>query len=130
LAEILHRGLQASPITQCLLEQSVAGWKEIEYEVMRDANDNCITVCNMENIDPVGIHTGDSIVVAPSQTLTDVEYQMLRAASLKIIRALKVNGGCNVQYALNPKSREYVVIEVNPRVSRSSALASKQPVIR
>jgi len=125
LAEILHRGLQASPITQCLLERSVAGWKEIEYEVMRDANDNCITVCNMENIDPVGIHTGDSIVVAPSQTLTDVEYQMLRAASLKIIRALKVNGGCNVQYALNPVSREYVVIEVNPRVSRSSALASK-----
>jgi len=125
LAEILHRGLQASPITQCLLEQSVAGWKEIEYEVMRDANDNCITVCNMENIDPVGIHTGDSIVVAPSQTLTDVEYQMLRTASLKIIRALKVNGGCNVQFALNPVSREYVVIEVNPRVSRSSALASK-----
>jgi len=125
LAEILQRGLQASPITQCLIERSVAGWKEIEYEVMRDAEDNCITVCNMENIDPVGIHTGDSIVVAPSQTLTDVEYQMLRAASLKIIRALKVNGGCNVQYALNPQSREYVVIEVNPRVSRSSALASK-----
>jgi carbamoyl-phosphate synthase large subunit len=125
LAEILQRGLQASPITQCLLERSVAGWKEIEYEVMRDACDNCITVCNMENIDPVGIHTGDSIVVAPSQTLSDVEYQMLRAASLKIIRALKVNGGCNVQFALNPLSREYVVIEVNPRVSRSSALASK-----
>lgn len=125
LREILTRGLQASPINQCLLEQSVAGWKEIEYEVMRDAEDNCITVCNMENLDPVGIHTGDSIVVAPSQTLTDREYQMLRAASLKIIRALKVNGGCNVQYALNPESREYVVIEVNPRVSRSSALASK-----
>ena len=125
LAQVLQRGLQASPITQCLLERSVAGWKEIEYEVMRDAEDNCITVCNMENIDPVGIHTGDSIVVAPSQTLTDVEYQMLRAASLKIIRELKVNGGCNVQYALNPESREYVVIEVNPRVSRSSALASK-----
>lgn len=125
LREILHRGLQASPINQCLLEQSVAGWKEIEYEVMRDSADNCITVCNMENIDPVGIHTGDSIVVAPSQTLSDVEYQMLRAASLKIIRALKVNGGCNVQFALNPASREYVVIEVNPRVSRSSALASK-----
>ncbi|MHB1407554.1 MAG: carbamoyl-phosphate synthase large subunit, partial [Desulfitobacteriaceae bacterium] len=125
LHEILARGLQASPIGQCLLERSVAGWKEIEYEVMRDAADNCITVCNMENIDPVGIHTGDSIVVAPSQTLTDVEYQMLRGASLKIIRTLGVNGGCNVQYALNPKSREYVVIEVNPRVSRSSALASK-----
>jgi len=103
----------------------VAGWKEIEYEVMRDGADNCITICNMENIDPVGIHTGDSIVVAPSQTLSDVEYQMLRASSLKIIRALEVNGGCNVQFALNPMSREYVVIEVNPRVSRSSALASK-----
>lgn len=125
LQEVLHRGLQASPIHQCLLEQSVAGWKEIEYEVMRDSADNCITVCNMENIDPVGVHTGDSIVVAPSQTLTDVEYQMLRASSLKIIRALGVNGGCNVQYAINPTSREYVVIEVNPRVSRSSALASK-----
>ena len=125
LQEVLHRGLQASPIHQCLLEQSVAGWKEIEYEVMRDAADNCITVCNMENIDPVGIHTGDSIVVAPSQTLTDVEYQMLRASALKIIRALGVNGGCNVQFALDPQSRQYVVIEVNPRVSRSSALASK-----
>jgi carbamoyl-phosphate synthase large subunit len=123
--EILQRGLQASPIGQCLVERSVAGWKEIEYEVMRDAADNCITICNMENIDPVGIHTGDSIVVAPSQTLSDVEYQMLRASSLKIIRALEVNGGCNVQFALNPMSREYVVIEVNPRVSRSSALASK-----
>ena len=125
LQEILQRGLQSSPIGQCLIERSVAGWKEIEYEVMRDAADNCITVCNMENIDPVGIHTGDSIVVAPSQTLTDQEYQLLRAASLKIIRALGVNGGCNVQYALHPTSREYVVIEVNPRVSRSSALASK-----
>ncbi|ODA42149.1 carbamoyl-phosphate synthase large subunit [Desulfosporosinus sp. BG] len=125
LEEILPRGLQASPIGQCLVERSVAGWKEIEYEVMRDAADNCITICNMENIDPVGIHTGDSIVVAPSQTLSDVEYQMLRASSLKIIRALGVNGGCNVQFALNPVSREYVVIEVNPRVSRSSALASK-----
>lgn len=125
LREILQLGLQASPIHQCLLERSVAGWKEIEYEVMRDGADNCITVCNMENVDPVGIHTGDSIVVAPSQTLSDVEYQMLRAASLKIIRTLGVNGGCNVQYALNPESREYVVIEVNPRVSRSSALASK-----
>lgn len=125
LEEILQRGLQASPIGQCLVERSVAGWKEIEYEVMRDGADNCITICNMENIDPVGIHTGDSIVVAPSQTLSDVEYQMLRASSLKIIRALEVNGGCNVQFALNPISREYVVIEVNPRVSRSSALASK-----
>ncbi|MHB8126452.1 MAG: carbamoyl-phosphate synthase large subunit [Desulfitobacteriaceae bacterium] len=125
LEEILQRGLQSSPIGQCLIERSVAGWKEIEYEVMRDAADNCITVCNMENIDPIGIHTGDSIVVAPSQTLTDKEYQMLRAASLKIIRALGVNGGCNVQFALHPTSRKYVVIEVNPRVSRSSALASK-----
>ncbi len=125
LEEILQRGLQASPIGQCLVERSVAGWKEIEYEVMRDGADNCITICNMENIDPVGIHTGDSIVVAPSQTLSDVEYQMLRASSLKIIRALEVNGGCNVQFALDPLSREYVVIEVNPRVSRSSALASK-----
>jgi carbamoyl-phosphate synthase, large subunit len=125
LEEVLLRGLQSSPIGQCLIERSVAGWKEIEYEVMRDDADNCITICNMENIDPVGIHTGDSIVVAPSQTLTDVEYQMLRASSLKIIRALGVNGGCNVQFALNPTSREYVVIEVNPRVSRSSALASK-----
>ncbi|MBP1759168.1 MAG: carbamoyl-phosphate synthase, large subunit [Firmicutes bacterium] len=125
LEEILQKGLQASPISQCLVERSVAGWKEIEYEVMRDAADNCITICNMENIDPVGIHTGDSIVVAPSQTLSDVEYQMLRASSLKIIRALGVNGGCNVQFALNPVNQEYVVIEVNPRVSRSSALASK-----
>mgnify|MGYP000950766355 CR=1 FL=1 len=125
LKEILQRGLQSSPISQCLLERSVAGWKEIEFEVMRDANDNCIAVCSMENIDPVGIHTGDSIVVAPAQTLTDVEYKMLRAAAFKIIRALKVNGGCNIQFALNPRSKEYVVIEVNPRVSRSSALASK-----
>ncbi len=125
LEDILQGGLQASPIGQCLVERSVAGWKEIEYEVMRDAADNCITICNMENIDPVGIHTGDSIVVAPSQTLSDVEYQMLRASSLKIIRALGVNGGCNVQFALNTANREYVVIEVNPRVSRSSALASK-----
>ncbi|NLL52116.1 MAG: carbamoyl-phosphate synthase large subunit [Peptococcaceae bacterium] len=125
LAEILHRGLQSSPLNQCLLERSVAGWKEIEFEVMRDASDNCIAVCSMENIDPVGIHTGDSIVVAPAQTLTDGDYKMLRAAALKIIRALKVNGGCNVQFALNPRSKEYVVIEVNPRVSRSSALASK-----
>jgi len=118
-------GLAASPINQILIEQSVVGWKEIEYEVMRDAADNCITVCNMENIDPMGVHTGDSIVVAPSQTLTNKEYQMLRTASLDIIRALGVEGGCNVQYALDPESRQYYVIEVNPRVSRSSALASK-----
>lgn len=108
-----------------MIEQSVLGWKEIEYEVMRDSQDNCITVCNMENIDPVGIHTGDSIVVAPSQTLSDKEYQMLRSAAINIIRSLKIEGGCNVQFALNPNSMEYVVIEVNPRVSRSSALASK-----
>lgn len=119
------KGLKLSMIGQCLIERSVAGWKEVEYEVVRDSNDNCITICNMENIDAVGIHTGDSIVVAPSQTLADREYQMLRSASLKIIRALGIEGGCNVQYALNPNSFEYVVIEVNPRVSRSSALASK-----
>jgi carbamoyl-phosphate synthase large subunit len=118
-------GLAASPIHQILLEKWVGGWKEIEYEVMRDAADNCITVCNMENFDPMGVHTGDSIVVAPSQTLTDNEYQMLRSASLNIIRALKIEGGCNVQLALDPKSEQYYVIEVNPRVSRSSALASK-----
>ncbi|WP_273484419.1 carbamoyl-phosphate synthase large subunit [Desulforamulus ruminis] len=125
LTAICHRGLKMSMISQVLLERSVAGWKEIEYEVMRDAADNCITICNMENIDPVGVHTGDSIVVAPSQTLSDREYQMLRSASLKIIRALKVEGGCNVQFALDPYSMNYIVIEVNPRVSRSSALASK-----
>ncbi len=125
LEGIVARGLQASMIGQVLLERSVAGWKEIEYEVMRDAHDNCITICNMENFDPVGVHTGDSIVVAPSQTLTDREYQMLRSAALKIIRALQVEGGCNVQFALDPHSDRYVVIEVNPRVSRSSALASK-----
>lgn len=125
LKEFLHTGLMHSRIHQVLLEQSVAGWKEIEYEVMRDKNDTAIIICNMENFDPVGIHTGDSIVVAPSQTLSDEEYHMLRTASLKIIKALKIEGGCNVQLALNPKSREYIVIEVNPRVSRSSALASK-----
>lgn len=119
------KGLKLSMIGQCLIEKSVAGWKEIEYEVVRDSNDNCITICNMENIDAVGVHTGDSIVVAPSQTLADKEYQMLRSASLKIIRALGIEGGCNVQYALHPESFEYIVIEVNPRVSRSSALASK-----
>lgn len=125
LREILHQGLALSPIHQVLLEESVAGWKEIEYEVIRDANDTCIAVCNMENFDPVGIHTGDSIVVAPSQTLSDVDYHKLRTAALKIIRALRIEGGCNVQFALNPSTSEYVVIEVNPRVSRSSALASK-----
>ncbi len=125
LKDILHKGLLHSRINQVLLEQSVAGWKEIEYEVMRDSNDTCIVVCNMENLDPVGVHTGDSIVVAPSQTLRDEEYHMLRTSAIKIIRALEIEGGCNVQYALNPESMEYVVIEVNPRVSRSSALASK-----
>ena len=125
LKETVSRGLAASVIGQVLVERSVAGWKEIEYEVLRDKKDNCIVVCNMENIDPVGIHTGDSIVVAPSQTLLDKEYQMLRDASIRIIRELKIEGGCNVQFALNPLSFEYVVIEVNPRVSRSSALASK-----
>ena len=125
LRDITAKGLSFSMIGQVLLEQSVAGYKEIEYEVMRDAKDNCIVVCNMENIDPVGIHTGDSIVVAPSQTLSDKDYQMLRTTSIKIIRALGIEGGCNIQFALNPDSYEYVVIEVNPRVSRSSALASK-----
>ncbi|MDF2503419.1 carbamoyl-phosphate synthase (glutamine-hydrolyzing) large subunit [Clostridium sp.] len=125
LLEISSRGIEMSPIGQILLEQSVAGWKEIEYEVIRDKKDNCIIICNMENIDPVGIHTGDSIVVAPSQTLRDTEYQMLRNAAIKIIRNLKIEGGCNIQYALDPKSNNYIVIEVNPRVSRSSALASK-----
>ncbi len=122
---ICGKGLKLSMISQVLLEQSVAGWKEVEYEVMRDSADNCIIICNMENFDPVGVHTGDSIVVAPSQTLSDVEYQMLRSASIKIIRSLEIKGGCNIQFALNPDSYEYVVIEVNPRVSRSSALASK-----
>ncbi|MEJ8304277.1 carbamoyl-phosphate synthase large subunit [Saccharibacillus sacchari] len=125
LREIVASGLRYSPIGQCLVERSIAGMKEVEYEVMRDANDNCIVVCNMENFDPVGVHTGDSIVVAPSQTLSDREYQMLRSASLKIIRALNIEGGCNVQFALDPHSFQYYVIEVNPRVSRSSALASK-----
>ncbi len=125
LEDIVTNGLRYSPVTQCLLEKSIAGYKEIEYEVMRDSNDTAIVVCNMENIDPVGIHTGDSIVVAPSQTLTDREYHMLRDVSLKIIRALKIEGGCNVQLALDPHSFNYYIIEVNPRVSRSSALASK-----
>lgn len=125
LREITDSGLKSSPVHQCLIEKSIAGYKEIEYEVMRDANDNAIVVCNMENFDPVGIHTGDSIVFAPSQTLSDQEYQLLRNSALKIIRALKIEGGCNVQFALDPSSRNYIVIEVNPRVSRSSALASK-----
>lgn len=123
--EIVHSGLAMSPINQVLVEKSIAGFKEIEYEVMRDGNDTCIIVCNMENIDPIGIHTGDSFVVAPSQTLTNNEYQMLRSSALKIIRALEIEGGCNVQYALDTVSNQYYVIEVNPRVSRSSALASK-----
>ena len=122
---IALRGIKLSPIHQILVERSVAGWKEIEYEVMRDRADNCIIVCNMENIDPVGVHTGDSVVVAPSQTLNDTQYQMLRTASVDIIRYLEIEGGCNVQYALDPYSNQYYVIEVNPRVSRSSALASK-----
>ena len=134
LVERCARGISASPIGQVLVERSLVGWKEIEYEVMRDSADTCITVCNMENIDPMGVHTGDSIVVAPSQTLTDKEYQMLRSAALRIIRALGIEGGCNVQFALHPEKSPtaepdaqvpYYVIEVNPRVSRSSALASK-----
>ncbi|MFE3974636.1 MULTISPECIES: carbamoyl phosphate synthase large subunit [unclassified Peribacillus] len=123
--ELVRGGLQESPITQCLIERSIAGFKEVEYEVMRDGINTCITICNMENIDPVGIHTGDSIVVAPSQTLSDDEFQMLRSASIKIISALGIIGGCNIQFALDPKSKQYYLIEVNPRVSRSSALASK-----
>ncbi|MHB9037403.1 MAG: carbamoyl-phosphate synthase large subunit [Armatimonadota bacterium] len=125
LLEIGSRGLKLSLKSQVMIERCLLGWKEVEYEVMRDSNDTCITICSMENFDPMGIHTGDSIVVAPMQTLTDKEYQMLRSASLKIIRALKIEGGCNVQLAMNPHSFEYYVIEVNPRVSRSSALASK-----
>ncbi|KXT76733.1 carbamoyl-phosphate synthase large subunit [Streptococcus sp. DD12] len=125
LREIAENGLKLSPVTQCLIERSIAGFKEIEYEVMRDAADNALVVCNMENFDPVGIHTGDSIVFAPTQTLSDTEVQLLRDASLSIIRALKIEGGCNVQLALDPHSFKYYVIEVNPRVSRSSALASK-----
>ena len=125
LHDICSNGLRLSRVSQCLIERCIAGWKEIEYEVMRDSAGNCITVCNMENLDPVGVHTGDSIVVATSQTLSDKEYQMLRSSALNIITALNIEGGCNVQYALNPNSFEYCVIEVNPRVSRSSALASK-----
>ncbi len=125
LEKLVLRGIEKSAIGQVLIEESVAGWKEVEYEVIRDHKDNCIIICSMENLDPVGVHTGDSIVVAPTQTLADHEYQMLRNASLKIIRALKIEGGCNVQFALDPDSDRYIVIEVNPRVSRSSALASK-----
>lgn len=125
LKSLATSGLRESAIQQCLIEKSIAGYKEVEYEVMRDASNTCITICNMENIDPVGIHTGDSIVVAPSQTLTDVEYQMLRTASIKIISSLGIIGGCNIQFALDPESKQYYLIEVNPRVSRSSALASK-----
>lgn len=125
LHDICSNGLRLSRVSQCLIERCIAGWKEIEYEVMRDSAGNCITVCNMENLDPVGVHTGDSIVVAPSQTLADKEYQMLRSSALNIITALHIEGGCNVQFALHPESFEYCVIEVNPRVSRSSALASK-----
>lgn len=125
LHDICSNGLRLSRVSQCLIERCIAGWKEIEYEVMRDGHGNCITVCNMENLDPVGVHTGDSIVVAPSQTLADKEYQMLRSSALNIITALNIKGGCNVQFALDPDSFEYIVIEVNPRVSRSSALASK-----
>ena len=125
MEEIANRGLKLSPINQILVERRVAGWKEVEYEVMRDSADNCIIVCSMENIDPVGVHTGDSIVVAPTQTLTDGQFQMLRTASINIIRYLGIEGGCNVQYALDTRSNQYYVIEVNPRVSRSSALASK-----
>ena len=125
MQEIAARGIKLSPISQILVERCVAGWKEIEFEVMRDGADNCIIVCAMENLDPVGVHTGDSIVVAPTQTLTDGQFQMLRTASIKIIRYLGIEGGCNVQYALDTKTNQYFVIEVNPRVSRSSALASK-----
>ena len=121
----MQTGLEASLIHQALVETSLLGWKELEYEVLRDGAGNCIIVCNMENIDPVGVHTGDSIVVAPSQTLSDLDYQMLRTSSINVIRALNVQGGCNIQFALHPDSSEYMIIEVNPRVSRSSALASK-----
>ncbi|ULQ60534.1 carbamoyl-phosphate synthase large subunit [Brucepastera parasyntrophica] len=125
LEEIACNGLILSPVGQVLIEKCISGWKEIEYEVIRDSLGNCIIVCNMENFDPVGIHTGDSIVVAPSQTLSDRDHQMLRSSAIKIINALGIEGGCNVQYALHPESADYAVIEVNPRVSRSSALASK-----
>ena len=129
LDDIVSKGLLYSLIGQALIERSVAGWKEIEYEVLRDADDNCITVCSMENLDPVGVHTGDSVVAAPAQTLSDHEVQMLRQASIDIVRELGVRGACNVQLALDPNSYRYYVIEVNPRVSRSSALLPRQQVI-
>ena len=125
LYNIAEAGIRLSPINQILVEKCISGWKEIEFEVMRDAIGNEITVCSMENFDPVGVHTGDSIVIAPAVTLADKEYQMLRSAALNIIQAMGIEGGCNCQFALNPESFEYAVIEVNPRVSRSSALASK-----
>lgn len=125
LREICTQGLHLSRVGQVLIEKSIAGWKEIEFEVMRDGAGNCITVCSMENVDPVGVHTGDSIVVAPAQTLSDKEYQMLRSAAINIINSIEIKGGCNVQFALDPNSYNYAVIEINPRVSRSSALASK-----
>lgn len=125
LHEIAENGLRLSPITQVLIEKNISGWKEMNLNVIRDSNSNIITVCSMENFDPVGVHTGDSIVVAPAVTLSDKEYQMLRSAALNIVQALEVEGGCNCQFALHPDSFEYAVIEVNPRVSRSSALASK-----
>jgi carbamoyl-phosphate synthase large subunit len=127
LEEVASFGLSVSMIHQVLIEKSLLGWYEFEYEVMRDGNDNCITICNMENLDPMGIHTGESIVVAPAQTLMDKEHQNLRSAALKIIRALEIEGGCNVQFAVNPVKWDYYVIEVNPRVSRSSALAMMSP---
>ena len=124
--EIVKSGLSASPIHQVLVEKSIVGWKELEYEVMRDGADNCITICNMENIDPMGVHTGDSITIAPAQTLTDKEYQIMRDASIKVLREIGVDtGGSNVQFAVNPENGELIIIEMNPRVSRSSALASK-----
>ena len=129
LREICTQGLHLSRVGQVLIEKSIAGWKEIEFEVMRDGAGNCITVCSMENVDPVGVHTGDSIVVAPAQTLSDREYQMLRNAAINIINSIEIKGGCNVQFALDPNSYNYAVIEINPRVSRSSALASKATVI-
>ena len=125
LIPLLSNGLKISPVHQVLVEKSIKGYKEIEFEVMRDANDTAIAICSMENIDPVGIHTGDSMVVAPAQTLSPKEYNMLKNSALKIIRELKIEGGCNVQFALDPYSFEYYLIEINPRVSRSSALASK-----
>src|SRR5699024_3695087 len=125
LREIAATGIMYSRVDEILVEKCIAGWKEVEYEVMRDSKGNAITICNMENVDPVGVHTGDSVVVAPSQTLCDKEYQMLRTSALNIITELGIEGGCNVQFALHPTSFEYAVIEVNPRVSRSSALASK-----